>query len=97
MACESCAPASAASRRWLIMLCSGLAYGGAGGVVQALGDGRGYVFVVASDLDLVDPTGRQSMISEGDVVQPRSEVVLRSSEPAHGVACCTLPAPGHPA
>jgi hypothetical protein len=42
---------------------------GAGGVVQELGDRQPHVFVVASDLDLVDPTGRRCMISEGDVVQ----------------------------
>jgi hypothetical protein len=42
---------------------------GAGGVVQELGDGQTHVFVVAADLDLVDPTGRRCMISEGDVVQ----------------------------
>ena len=42
---------------------------GAGGVVQELGDGQAHVFVVSSDLDLVDPTGRRCMISEGDVVQ----------------------------
>jgi hypothetical protein len=42
---------------------------GAGGVVQELGDGQTHVYVVGSDLDLVDPTGRRCMISEGDVVQ----------------------------
>jgi hypothetical protein len=42
---------------------------GAGSVVQELGDGQPHVFVAASDLDLVDPTGRRCMISEGDVVQ----------------------------
>jgi hypothetical protein len=42
---------------------------GAGGVVQELSDGQSHVFVVGSDLDLVDPTGRRCMISEGDVVQ----------------------------
>ena len=42
---------------------------GAGGVVQELGDRQSHVFVVASDLDLVDPTGRRCMISAGDVVQ----------------------------
>ena len=42
---------------------------GAGSVVQELGDRQPHVFVVASDLDLVDPTGRRCMISEGDVVQ----------------------------
>jgi len=42
---------------------------GAGSVVQELADRQPHVFVVASDLDLVDPTGRRCMISEGDVVQ----------------------------
>jgi hypothetical protein len=42
---------------------------GAGSVVEELGDHQPHVFVVASDLDLVDPTGRRCMISEGDVVQ----------------------------
>jgi hypothetical protein len=41
----------------------------AGGVVQELADNQSHVFVVASDLDLVDPSGRRCMISEGDVVQ----------------------------
>jgi uncharacterized membrane protein len=31
------------------------------------------VFVVASDLDLVDPSGRRCTVSEGDVVQVVSE------------------------
>ena len=42
---------------------------GAGSVVEELGDQKPHVFVVASDLDLVDPSGRRCMISEGDVVQ----------------------------
>ena len=42
---------------------------GAGSVVEELGDHQPHVFVVASDLDLVDPTGRRCMISQGDVVQ----------------------------
>jgi hypothetical protein len=42
---------------------------GTGGVVQELSDGQPHVFVVASDLDLVDPTGRRCSMSEGDVVQ----------------------------
>ena len=42
---------------------------GAGGVVQELGDREPHVFVVSSDLDLVDPSGRRCMVSEGDVVQ----------------------------
>jgi hypothetical protein len=42
---------------------------GAGSVVQELSDRQPHVLVVASDLDLVDPSGRRCMISEGDVVQ----------------------------
>jgi hypothetical protein len=42
---------------------------GAGGVVQELGDREPHVFVVSSDLDLVDPSGRRCMVSEGDVLQ----------------------------
>jgi hypothetical protein len=42
---------------------------GAGGVVEELGRPAQHVFVVASDLDLVDDNGRRCMISEGDVVQ----------------------------
>jgi hypothetical protein len=42
---------------------------GAGSVVQELSDRHPHVFVVSSDLDLVDPTGRRCMVSEGDVVQ----------------------------
>jgi hypothetical protein len=42
---------------------------GAGSVVEELNDREPHVFVVASDLDLVDPGGRRCMISEGDVVQ----------------------------
>jgi hypothetical protein len=42
---------------------------GAGSVVEELKDREPHVFVVASDLDLVDPGGRRCMISEGDVVQ----------------------------
>jgi len=37
--------------------------------VQELGDREPHVFVVSSDLDLVDPAGRRCMVSEGDVVQ----------------------------
>jgi hypothetical protein len=40
-----------------------------GGVVQELSDSQPHVFVVGSDLDLVDPNGRRCMISAGDVVQ----------------------------
>jgi hypothetical protein len=42
---------------------------GAGGVVEELARPTQHVFVVASDLDLVDDNGRRCMISEGDVVQ----------------------------
>jgi hypothetical protein len=42
---------------------------GQGGVVEELGDKESHVFVVASDLDLVDPTGRRCTVSEGDVVE----------------------------
>ena len=42
---------------------------GAGGVVQELTDGQTHAFVVSSDIDLVDPSGRRCMISEGDVVE----------------------------
>ena len=34
-----------------------------------LGDNRAHVFVAGADLDLVDPTGRECMLSQGDVVQ----------------------------
>src|SRR5580700_2250890 len=42
---------------------------GSGSVVEELNDREPHVFVVAADLDLVDPGGRRCMISEGDVVQ----------------------------
>ena len=42
---------------------------GAGSVVDELNQDGTHVFVVASDLDLVDPSGRRCMISEGDVIQ----------------------------
>jgi hypothetical protein len=42
---------------------------GAGSVVDELNQDGTHVFVVASDLDLVDPAGRRCMISEGDVIQ----------------------------
>lgn len=38
-------------------------------VVALLGDNRAHVFVAGADLDLVDPTGRECMLSQGDVVQ----------------------------
>jgi len=51
---------------------------GTGSVVQELGDHEPHVFVVASDLDLVDPAGRRCMVSEGDVVQVVSEAKPKS-------------------
>jgi hypothetical protein len=54
---------------------------GAGSVVQELGDRQSHVFVVASDLDLVDVSGRRCMISEGDVVQ-----VVSPPQPANSSA-----------
>ena len=42
---------------------------GAGGVVEELARPTQHVFVVASDLDLVDDNGRRCMMSEGDVLQ----------------------------
>jgi hypothetical protein len=42
---------------------------GAGSVVNEMSDRQQHTFVVDSDLDLVDPSGRRCMISEGDVVQ----------------------------
>ena len=42
---------------------------GAGSVLDELSHKDTHVFVVASDLDLVDPSGRRCMISEGDVIQ----------------------------
>ncbi len=54
---------------------------GAGSVVQTLSDRQTHVFVVASDLDLVDESGRRCMISEGDVVQ-----VVTPPQPANSSA-----------
>jgi hypothetical protein len=54
---------------------------GSGGVVQELGDREPHVFVVSSDLDLVDPSGRRCMVSEGDVVQ-----VISGPKPKTGTA-----------
>jgi hypothetical protein len=42
---------------------------GAASVVNAISDRQTHTFVVDSDLDLVDPSGRRCMISEGDVVE----------------------------
>ena len=54
---------------------------GAGGVVEELSRPAQHVFVVASDLDLVDDNGRRCMISEGDVIQ-----ILSAADPASGTA-----------
>jgi hypothetical protein len=54
---------------------------GSGSVVQELGDRQPHVLVVASDLDLVDPSGRRCMVSEGDVVQ-----VVSPPQPSSGTA-----------
>jgi hypothetical protein len=54
---------------------------GAGSVVQELGDRQPHVLVVASDLDLVDPSGRRCMMSQGDVVQ-----VISPPQPSSGTA-----------
>jgi hypothetical protein len=54
---------------------------GEGGVVQELSNKEPHVFVVAQDLDLVDPAGRRCMISEGDVVQ-----VISGPKPSTGTA-----------
>jgi hypothetical protein len=40
-----------------------------GGIIPLLSDNRPHVFVAGSDMDLVDTTGRECMISQGDVVQ----------------------------
>jgi hypothetical protein len=54
---------------------------GAGGVVEELARPTQHVFVVASDLDLVDDNGRRCMISEGDVVQ-----ILSAADAESGTA-----------
>jgi hypothetical protein len=41
---------------------------GSNGVVAELSDRQAHAFVVGSDLDLVDASGRRCMVSEGDVV-----------------------------
>lgn len=41
---------------------------GADGVVAELSDRQTHAFVVGSDLDLIDASGRRCMVSEGDVV-----------------------------
>lgn len=54
---------------------------GAGGVVEELGRSSQHVFVVASDLDLVDDNGRRCMMSEGDVIQ-----ILSAADAQSGTA-----------
>jgi hypothetical protein len=54
---------------------------GAGGIVEELARPAQHVFVVASDLDLVDDSGRRCMISEGDAVQ-----ILSAADPGSGTA-----------
>jgi len=54
---------------------------GAGGVVEELSRPTQHVFVVASDLDLIDDNGRRCMISEGDVVQ-----ILSAADSSSGTA-----------
>jgi hypothetical protein len=54
---------------------------GAGGVVEELSHSTQHVFVVASDLDLVDDTGRRCMLTEADVVQ-----ILSAVDAASGTA-----------
>jgi hypothetical protein len=54
---------------------------GAGGIVEELARPAQHVLVVASDLDLVDDTGRRCMISEGDVVQ-----ILSAADAESGTA-----------
>jgi len=51
---------------------------GTGGVVEELSRPSQHVFVVASDIDLVDDNGRRCMISEGDVVQILSAADVES-------------------
>lgn len=51
---------------------------GSGGVVQELQEKEPHVFVADADLDLVDPSGRRCMLSEGDVVQVISAAHERS-------------------
>jgi hypothetical protein len=57
---------------------------GEGGVVEELRRPTQHVFVVASDLDLVDDSGRRCMMSEADVVQIVSAVNTKT-DTAQGV------------
>jgi hypothetical protein len=52
---------------------------GTGGVVAELNDHQTHAFVVGSDLDLVDTSGRRCMVSEGDVVAVVSPVSADTS------------------
>ena len=54
---------------------------GEGGIVQELSQKEPHTFVVASDLDLVDSTGRRCTLSEADVVQ-----VISGPKAASGTA-----------
>jgi hypothetical protein len=54
---------------------------GEGGIVQELNQKEPHTFVVASDLDLVDSTGRRCTLGEADVVQ-----VISAAKPATGTA-----------
>jgi hypothetical protein len=54
---------------------------GAGGVVEELARPAQHVFVVASDLDLIDDSGRRCMMSEGDVIQ-----ILSAADAESGTA-----------
>jgi hypothetical protein len=54
---------------------------GAGGVVEELARPTQHVFVVASDLDLIDDNGRRCMMSEGDVIQ-----ILSAADAESGTA-----------
>ncbi len=42
------------------------------GVAALMSDGRPHVFVAGTDLDLVDASGRECMVTQGDVVQVQS-------------------------
>ena len=52
---------------------------GSGSIVQELRDRQDHVFVVASDLDLVDQTGRRCSVTEGDVLNVNAGVDEASS------------------
>jgi len=57
------------------------AHPGQGGIVQELNQKEPHTFVVASDLDLVDSTGRRCTLGEADVVQ-----VISAPKPTTGTA-----------